>query len=124
MVAILAATASGRAQDSNRHLLSTIVALGLLTSSAAIIDISGGAVEAHFHFFVIMSVLLLYEDSLPYAAAFAYVVLHQGTIGVLGSQSATTTFMALGRNSRSLHHRSERREHRELARQRSGSPGE
>ena len=88
VVAILAATATvaGR-KTGNRHVLSTIVALGLLTSSAAIVDISGGAVEAHFHFFVIMSVLLLYEDSLPYAAAFAYVVLYQTTIGVLGSQS-------------------------------------
>ena len=88
LVAILAATAvlAGR-QTRNRHVLSTIVALGLLTSSATIVHLSGGAIEAHFHFFVMMSVLLLYEDWLPYAAAFGYVVLHHGTVGVLSPDS-------------------------------------
>ena len=87
-MAILAATASlaGR-RTRNRHILSTIVALGLLTSSATIVHLSGGAIEAHFHFFVMMSVLLLYEDWLPYAAAFAYVVLHHGTVGVLSPEN-------------------------------------
>ena len=88
LVAIVAATATvaGR-MTRNRHLLSTIVAVGLLTSSATIVHLSGGAIEAHFHFFVMMSVLLLYEDWLPYAAAFTYVVLHHGTLGVLSSAS-------------------------------------
>ena len=88
LVAILAATATlaGR-MTRNRHLLSTIVALGLLTSSATIVHLSGGAIEAHFHFFVMMSVLLLYEDWLPYAAAFAYVVLHHGLVGVISPTS-------------------------------------
>ena len=87
-MAILAATATlaGRFTR-NRHLLSTIVALGLLTSSATIVHLSGGAIEAHFHFFVMMSVLLLYEDWLPYAAAFAYVVLHHGAVGVISPES-------------------------------------
>ena len=88
LVAILAATATlaGR-HTRNRHVLSTIVALGLLTSSATIVHLSGGAIEAHFHFFVMMSVLLLYEDWLPYAAAFSYVVLHHGTVGVVSPES-------------------------------------
>ena len=34
-----------------------------------------------------MSVLLLYEDWLPYAAAFAYVVLHHGLVGVISPTS-------------------------------------
>jgi PAS domain S-box-containing protein len=34
-----------------------------------------------------MSVLLLYEDWLPYAAAFGYVVLHHGTIGLVNAES-------------------------------------
>jgi two-component system cell cycle sensor histidine kinase/response regulator CckA len=88
LVAILAATATlaGRFTR-NRHILSTIVALGLLTSSATIVHLSGGAIEAHFHFFVMMSVLLLYEDWIPYAAAFAYVVLHHGLAGVISPAS-------------------------------------
>jgi len=88
VVGIVAATATlaGRLTR-NRHLLGTLVALGLLTSSATIVHLSGGAIEAHFHFFVMMSVLLLYEDWLPYAAAFGYVVLHHGTLGVISPES-------------------------------------
>ena len=82
----LAATATGR-YSTNRHLLATIVALGLLTASATIVHLSNGAIEAHFHFFVMMSVLLLYEDWLPYAAAFGYVVIHHGTVGIFSAGS-------------------------------------
>ena len=88
MVMLFAATATlAGFRTRNRHILSTLVALGLLTSSAAIVHLSGGAIEAHFHFFVMMSVLLLYEDWLPYAAAFGYVVLHHGTVGVFSAES-------------------------------------
>jgi PAS domain S-box-containing protein len=88
LVAVLAATAvlAGRLTH-NRHVLSTSVAVGLLTSSATVVHLSGGAIEAHFHFFVMMSVLLLYEDWLPYAAAFGYVVLHHGSVGVISPES-------------------------------------
>jgi PAS domain S-box-containing protein len=88
VVAIIAAiaTLAGR-HTRNRHILSVLVALGLLTSSAIIVHLSGGAIEAHFHYFVMMSVLLLYEDWLPYATAFAYVVVHHGTVGVLSAAS-------------------------------------
>jgi PAS domain S-box-containing protein len=86
VVGVLAATATlaGR-HTRNRHILSTLVALGLLTSSAIVVHLSGGVIEAHFHYFVMMSVLLLYEDWLPYATAFAYVVVHHGTVGVLSA---------------------------------------
>jgi PAS domain S-box-containing protein len=88
VVTILAASATlaGR-KTHNRRILSTIVGLGLLTSSVTIVHLSGGADEAHLHFFVVLCILLLYEDWLPYATAFAYVVLDHGTIGVINSQS-------------------------------------
>ncbi len=125
LVGILAATAilAGRLTR-NRHLLGTLVALGLLTSSATIVHLSGGAIEAHFHFFVMMSVLLLYEDWLPYAAAFGYVVLHHGTLGVaqpgerLQPRRALCPSVALGNCPRPLHHRCRHCEHRQLATQR------
>jgi PAS domain S-box-containing protein len=88
VVAIVAAAATlAGLHTRNRHVLSTLVALGLLTSSATIVHLSGGTIEAHFHFFVMMSVLLLYEDWLPYVAAFAFVVLHHGTLGVISPES-------------------------------------
>jgi diguanylate cyclase (GGDEF)-like protein/PAS domain S-box-containing protein len=67
----------------NRRLASLLVSLGLLTASAVIVHTSGGYIEAHFHFFVMIAVLTLYEDWLPFLVAGAYVVLHHGVVGVL-----------------------------------------
>jgi PAS domain S-box-containing protein len=67
----------------SRKVCSGLVSLGLLTGSAVVVHISGGLIEAHFHFFVMMSVLLLYEDWFPFLLAFAYVVFHHGIAGTL-----------------------------------------
>jgi signal transduction histidine kinase/ActR/RegA family two-component response regulator len=48
---------------------------------------SGGVIEAHFHFFVVIVVLTLYEDWMPFLLAVGYVVLHHGTAGVLDSNA-------------------------------------
>ncbi|MDQ4049168.1 MAG: PAS domain S-box protein, partial [Actinomycetota bacterium] len=60
-----------------------IVSLGLITASALVVHISGGVIEAHFHFFVMIVVLSLYEDWLPFLVAAAYVVAHHGLTGAL-----------------------------------------
>jgi signal transduction histidine kinase len=60
-----------------------LVALGLLTSSAVIVHLSDGAIEAHFHFFVVIVLLTLYEDWMPFLLATAFVVLHHGAGGAL-----------------------------------------
>jgi signal transduction histidine kinase len=60
-----------------------LVALGLLTSSAVIVHLSGGVIEAHFHFFVVIVLLTLYEDWMIFLFAAAYVVLHHGVGGAL-----------------------------------------
>jgi signal transduction histidine kinase len=60
-----------------------LVALGLLTSSAVIVHLSGGVIEAHFHFFVVIVLLALYEDWIIFLLAAAFVVLHHGIGGAL-----------------------------------------
>ena len=40
-------------------------------------------IEAHFHFFVMIVVLALYEDWLPFLMAAAYVVVHHGLTGAI-----------------------------------------
>jgi signal transduction histidine kinase len=60
-----------------------LVALGLLTSSAMIVHLSGGVIEAHFHFFVVIVLLTLYEDWMIFLFAAAFVVLHHGIGGAL-----------------------------------------
>ncbi len=83
-IAIFAALASSRA---SRRVRACLVSLGLLTSSAILVHFSGGAIEAHFHFFVMVSVLTLYEDWIPFLLAFAYVLLQHGVAGALDPSS-------------------------------------
>jgi diguanylate cyclase (GGDEF)-like protein len=69
-----------------RGFVSSMNALGLVTCSAVLVDISGGLIEMHFHFFVMVSVLTLYQDWLPFLLAVGFVLLHHGVFGVLWPQ--------------------------------------
>jgi diguanylate cyclase (GGDEF)-like protein len=60
---------------------------GLITASAVLVDLWGGITEAHFHFFVMIGVLTLYQDWTPFLVAIAYVVIHHGLGGVLSPES-------------------------------------
>src|SRR5688572_28871184 len=40
--------------------------LGLVTSSAILVHLSGGVIELHFHFFVMLGLIALYQDWLPF----------------------------------------------------------
>jgi PAS domain S-box-containing protein len=60
-----------------RRLASVLVAGGLVGCSAFVMHLAGGATEAHFHLFVVIAVLALYEDWLPCAVAVALVVVQQ-----------------------------------------------
>src|ERR1051325_1308864 len=57
--------------------------VGVVRSSAILVHLSGGYIEMHFHFFVMVPLLALYQDWVPFLAAITYVVLHHGTVGVL-----------------------------------------
>jgi signal transduction histidine kinase len=67
----------------NRIAAMLLVSLGLLSSSAVLIHLSGGIIELHFHFFVVVVALTLYEDWIPFFVAIAYVALHHGVMGTL-----------------------------------------
>jgi PAS domain S-box-containing protein/diguanylate cyclase (GGDEF)-like protein len=66
-----------------RRFAAGLVSLGLITSSALLVHVWGGVIEAHFHFFVMIVVLSLYEDWFPFLLAVAYVVVHHGLTGAL-----------------------------------------
>jgi signal transduction histidine kinase len=71
----------------NREAGAALVSIGLLTCSAVLIHLSGGFIELHFHFFVMVVALTLYEDWIPFLAAIAYVALHHGVMGTIDAQS-------------------------------------
>jgi len=60
---------------------SAIASIGLLTCSAALVRFSGGYIEAHFHFFVMVAVIAMYEDWVPYLIAILYVAAEHGLMG-------------------------------------------
>ena len=66
-----------------RHLASAVTALGLVVSSAVIVHLAGGTIEMHFHFFVMVGILTLYQDWLPFLVAIGFVVGHHGVLGTL-----------------------------------------
>ena len=80
MLATTLLAASGRL---TRRLRSVAAAFAMLTGAAIAVHISGGLIEAHFYFFVVIVVLSLYEDWLPFLLAIGYVVIHHGLIGTI-----------------------------------------
>jgi diguanylate cyclase (GGDEF)-like protein len=81
--AIAAAALLARSDRYGRTLQATFATLGLVTSSAVLVHFSGGYVEAHFHFFVMLGVITLYQSWVPFILAIAYVLVHHGVLGTL-----------------------------------------
>lgn len=66
-----------------RTLSASVAAAGLVISSGVIVHLSGGFIESHFHFFVMIPVIALYEAWPPFLMAVAYVLFHHGIMGTL-----------------------------------------
>jgi diguanylate cyclase (GGDEF)-like protein/putative nucleotidyltransferase with HDIG domain len=67
----------------DRPLRTAAASLALLTVCALLIHMSGGLIEMHFSFFVVIVVLTLYEDWVPFLIAIVYVLVHHGVVGTL-----------------------------------------
>src|SRR3546814_1941327 len=78
----------------SRAWAATFAGLGLLTCSATLIHLTGGLTEAHFHFFVILPLVALYQDVRPFVASVAYVVLHHSVVTLLAPESVFSTSYA------------------------------
>lgn len=66
-----------------RRLQSAIATCGLMTASALLVHLAGGQTELHFHFFVMMSVIVLYQDWLPFLVGLQFIILDHGVVGTL-----------------------------------------
>ncbi len=65
----------------SRRWRSVMVSVGLFACSAVLVHLSGGLIEAHFHFFVMIAFIALYHDWAPFLANLTIVVLHHGFMG-------------------------------------------
>lgn len=80
-----------------RRLQSCAATGGLVSCSALLVHLSGGLIEAHFHFFIMVAVVTLYQSWLPFLLAMAFVVLHHGTAGILDPHSVYNHPAAINR---------------------------
>jgi len=86
---VAVAAALGSSKRLPRQIRAGAATLGLVASSALLIHLSGGLIEMHFHFFVVVGVISLYQDWKPFLLALGFVVLHHGILGVF---DATAVF--------------------------------
>jgi len=82
--ALVAGFAAAATVLQERRRVSTVLAaLGLFTCSAALVHLSGGVIEMHFHYFVMVGVVTLYQDWRPFLTAIGYVVVQHGVAGAV-----------------------------------------
>ena len=67
----------------SRRFRAAVASIGLITASAVLVHLAGGIIEMHFHFFVALIVISLYQDWLPFLLAIGYVVVEHGVLGTL-----------------------------------------
>ena len=100
---------------------SSMCAMALLSCSALVVVSWHGTIEAHFHYFVMVGALALYEEWWAYLMAIAFVVLQHGVISFWETGAVfdhVRTRVALGRHPRPVRRRAGRRQPDLLARQR------
>ncbi len=86
--AVVALFAIGASQRwFSRDVRSAMATLGLVTSSAILTHLSGGLIEMHFHFFVMVVIVSLYQSWLPFLLALGFVILHHGIAGAVAPAS-------------------------------------
>jgi PAS domain S-box-containing protein len=78
--------ASVAALTSGRALPAAAVGFGLLSASAFLVHLSGGAIEFHFHFFVVLAFLALYQDRVSYVLVLVYLVIYHFVVGAIWPQ--------------------------------------
>jgi signal transduction histidine kinase len=62
----------------HRRVASVAVTAGLVYSSAALVGLTGGTIEAHFHFFIIIGFIALYQDWVPFLFNVLFTVISHG----------------------------------------------
>ncbi|GAB6862996.1 methyl-accepting chemotaxis protein [Haloplanus litoreus] len=66
-----------------RRVRTALAAVGLMMASAVVVYFSGGFIEAHFHFFVMVAVVAIYEDWVPFLVGILYVAIQHGVFGMM-----------------------------------------
>lgn len=92
---VAACTAAASSNGLSRTARSSMATLGLLFSSAILIDLYDGMIEAHFHFFITIAVVSLYQAWRPYLIAVGFVLVHHLVLGTLVPREVYNHHMAV-----------------------------
>ena len=68
----------GRALRHHRRWGSGAVTAGLVWCSVTLVGVTGGTIEAHFHFFIIIGFIALYQDWVPFLLNVLFTVISHG----------------------------------------------
>jgi len=85
IVAVIAIAASLALRG--RVIPATIASFGLITSSAILTHLSGGYIEFHFHFFIMLALIAIYQEWFPFLLSILYVAGQHGLVGVIDPES-------------------------------------
>jgi diguanylate cyclase (GGDEF)-like protein len=66
-----------------RAVRSSLASLALLCCAAVLVGLWHGTTEGHFDFFVVITLLMLYGDWLPFALALVFVIAHHVALGLV-----------------------------------------
>ncbi len=66
-----------------------------MTSSAVLVHLSGGVIEAYFHFFAMIGIITLYQDWIPFGLAITFVAIHHGVASTIDRRSVYNHYAAL-----------------------------
>jgi methyl-accepting chemotaxis protein len=84
---LLGLAALARWSRFGRRTRTGVASVGLMVSSAQLVYFSGGFIEAHFHFFVMMGVVAVYEDWVPFVVGIVYVAVQHGVFGMFNPEA-------------------------------------
>jgi CheY-like chemotaxis protein len=85
--AVVAALGLVAARGGTRRRQAGAATLGLLSASTILVHLSGGVIEMHFHYFVAIGLLTLYQDWQPFLLSLGYVFFEHGLLGTIDPSS-------------------------------------
>jgi signal transduction histidine kinase len=76
--ALAAAGLASLGKGGQQRLRAVATTAGLSWTSMVLVHVSGGAIEAHFHFFIVLGFIALYQDWLPFTWYIGFTLLSHG----------------------------------------------
>lgn len=76
--ALLAAAAASVGGERRTRVRAVLVTAGLSWTSIVLVHVTGGQIESHFHFFIVLGFIALYQDWLPFTWYIGFTALSHG----------------------------------------------